>query len=306
MTWPPAIACYTAAASMNLDVDSGAAQLIEHEEFSHAFQTEDLDELNRILGQQYNVVVGNPPYVRVKDAALNRLYRARYTTCHRQYSLAVPFTERFFGLALLDDDSQRAGYVGMITANSFMKREFGKKLIEFFLSAVDLTHIIDTSGAYIPGHGTPTVILLGRHRAPVGETIRTVMGIRGEPATPKEPAAGLVWKAISSQIDLDGSESKWVSAADLRRARFEDHPWSISGGGTVDLRDLLNRQSARLGDMAESVGFASFTGTDDAFVAPGEYFQRLGISSDLVRGFVFGEALRRLDSHWRHESTCPL
>ena len=45
----------------------------------------------------------------------------------------------------------------MITANSFMKREFGKKLIEEFFPRVDLTHVIDTSGAYIPGHGTPTV-----------------------------------------------------------------------------------------------------------------------------------------------------
>ena len=55
----------------------------------------------------------------------------------------------------------------MITANSFMKREFGKKLIEEFFPTVDLTHVIDTSGAYIPGHGTPTVILFGRNRRPV-------------------------------------------------------------------------------------------------------------------------------------------
>ena len=58
-------------------------------------------------------------------------------------------------------DRRGAGYVGQITANSFMKREFGKKLIEhFFAQKVDLTHVIDTSGAYIPGHGTPTVILV--------------------------------------------------------------------------------------------------------------------------------------------------
>ena len=63
-----------------------------------------------------------------------------------------------------------AGYVGMITANSFMKREFGKKLIEEFFPEVDLTHVIDTSGAYIPGHGTPTVILFGRNRRPVSVT----------------------------------------------------------------------------------------------------------------------------------------
>lgn len=55
----------------------------------------------------------------------------------------------------------------MITANSFMKREFGKKLIEDWVPKHDLTHVIDTSGAYIPSHGTPAVILLGRHRVPV-------------------------------------------------------------------------------------------------------------------------------------------
>ena len=49
-------------------------------------------------------VVGNPPYITVKDATLNDRYRDRWTTCHRQYSLGVPFTERFFDLALAADD----------------------------------------------------------------------------------------------------------------------------------------------------------------------------------------------------------
>ena len=280
-----------------LDLGSGAEQLAGREEFGHAFLAEDLDALNRILGQRYHVVVGNPPYITVKDGAVNRLYRGRYSTCHRQYSLAVPFTERFFGLALPGEGSGRAGYVGLITANSFMKREFGKKLIESFLPRVDLTHVIDTSGAYIPGHGTPTVILLGRHRAPVGDVVRTVMGVRGEPSTPVEPACGLVWQSITSQIDLDGSESNWISVADIQRDTFDTHPWSISGGGTVILKDLLDRHSTRLGDLAKSIGFASFTGTDDAFIAPRDYFQRQGISSELVRGFVFGETLR----NWSYE-----
>ena len=91
--------------------------------------------------------------------------RSLSRACHRQYSLAVPFTERFFDLALASENG-RCGYVGMITANSFMKREFGKKLIEEFFPRIDLTHVVDTSGAYIPGHGTPTVILFGRNRKP--------------------------------------------------------------------------------------------------------------------------------------------
>ena len=167
----------------------------------HVYGVEDLDELNRILGQQYHAVVGNPPYITVKEQGLNQAYRSRYPTCHHKYSLAVPFTERFFDLAIYGYDAVPAGYVGMITANSFMKREFGKKLIEEFLPRIDLTHVIDTSGAYIPGHGTPTVILFGRHRTPVGHEVRAVLGIRGEPSTPDNPAQGLVWRSIVEHLD---------------------------------------------------------------------------------------------------------
>lgn len=106
---------------------------------AHAYASEDLAEVQRILGRQYHAVVGNPPYIVVKDAALNGAYRQRYASCHRQYSLGCPFTERFFELAVTGRGiGRQAGYVGLITANSFMKREFGSKLIEQVLPRVDL------------------------------------------------------------------------------------------------------------------------------------------------------------------------
>jgi hypothetical protein len=77
-----------------------------------------------------------------------------------KYSLGVPFTERFFELALTGQRPSPCRLRRPDHANSFMKREFGSKLIEQVLPRLDLTHVIDTSGAYIPGHGTPTVILL--------------------------------------------------------------------------------------------------------------------------------------------------
>ncbi|HEX6862266.1 MAG TPA: BREX-2 system adenine-specific DNA-methyltransferase PglX, partial [Thermoanaerobaculia bacterium] len=109
------------------------------DEYAHYYATEDEDELRRQLGRQYTVVVGNPPYITPKDPALNELYRTRFESCRGKYSIAVPFTERFFDLASLDQST--AGWVGMITANSFMKREFGKKLIEQYIPRWDLTHV---------------------------------------------------------------------------------------------------------------------------------------------------------------------
>ncbi len=293
-----------------LDLGSGAEQLAGREEFGHAFLAEDLDALNRILGQRYHVVVGNPPYITVKDGAVNRLYRGRYSTCHRQYSLAVPFTERFFGLAQPGEGSGRAGYVGLITANSFMKREFGKKLIESFLPRVDLTHVIDTSGAYIPGHGTPTVILLGRHRAPVGDVVRTVMGVRGEPSTPRDPSRGQVWSAIVGQVDVANSESDWVSSEDLARGTFSAHPWSIGGGGANALKEHLDARAANvLEDVVHEIGFGALTREDDVYLVSKEVLRRVGIEPQFVKSSVAGEMVRDwaitepIDALWPYGET---
>ena len=267
---------------------------------AHAYASEDLADVQRILGVQYHAVVGNPPYIVVKDAALNAAYRRKYASCHMKYSLGAPFTQRFFELAVqpatTGGSGHGAGYVGLITANSFMKREFGSKLIEQVLPRLDLTHVVDTSGAYIPGHGTPTVILFGRHRPPVSEGVRTVMGIKGEPSTPDDPAHGLVWSAIVEQIDQAGSDSDFVSVADAPRATFGKHPWSIGGGGAAGLKEDIEGDRPTLISVADSIGITSFTLEDDVFVVPPTAFARFGVAQESLRGMVSGDELR----DWTH------
>jgi SAM-dependent methyltransferase len=282
----------------------GQSSLLRETVVDHHYASEDAEALGEILGQQYHAAVGNPPYITVKDKALNASYRQRFpVSCHMKYSLAVPFMERFFELA---QAGTTPGYVGMITANSFMKREFGKNLIEQCIPTWDLTHVLDTSGAYIPGHGTPTVILFGRNRRPVAATIRAVMGIRGEPSTPEDPAAGVVWTAITTQVDVAGSQSKWVSTADVPRSSFHKHPWSIGGGGATGLKELLEeRAEKRLGDVVESIGFGAILGEDDAFGSLRGSVRLRSLPSDLRRPLVEGEFVRDWALGWETEVLFP-
>lgn len=260
-------------------------------EYAHAYAAEDLAEINRILGQQYHAVVGNPPYITVKDSALNSLYRSRYTACHRQYSLGVPFTERFMQLAMPETEQEQAGYVGLITTNSFMKREFGKKLIEEYLPRQDLTHVIDTSGAYIPGHGTPTVILIARHRRPFAGSIRTVLGIRGEPSAPPDPARGRVWTSIMDLLDRPGAQSQFVSVSDTPKEILSKHPWSMTGGGASDLKVQIEESAtASLQSIGADIGFLVITGEDDCLMLERSVAKRLGVEK--TRAIGDGETLR--------------
>jgi len=200
------------------------------------YETEDLEQLRQILVPgRYDVVVGNPPYITVKDKTLNARYRDLYSTCKGTYALAVPFMERFFELAKRTDGDKPAGWVGQITSNSFMKREFGSKLIEDFLVRQDLRLVADTSGAYIPGHGTPTAILVGRPQVPVGATVKAVLGVRGEPSQPTDPAKGLVWSSIADDVGLDAYDDSFISVTMLDRGALASHPWSLTGGGASTL-----------------------------------------------------------------------
>jgi hypothetical protein len=193
----------------------------------------------------------------------------------------------------VDSPSRSAGFTGQITANSFMKREFGKKLIESFFPTVDLTHVIDTSGAYIPGHGTPTVILFARHQRPVSDTIRTVMGIRGEPSTPADPSRGLVWTAIVEQLDQPGSQSDFVSVGDSSRELFHKHPWSIGGGGASELKEALEEGTTEtLSARSQSIGITSFTLEDDIYLLPHSAALRSRLERVNFRTMVVGDVLR--------------
>lgn len=236
-----------------------ASQAVD--ECDHAYASEDIAKLKAVLCRgQYHAVMANPPYIVVRDSELNARYRKRFATCHRQYSLAVPFMEHIYRLCV------PAGFTGQITANSFMKREFGKKLVEQFFPVTDLTHVIDTSGAYIPGHGTPTVILFGRRRLPVADTVRAVMGIRGEPTTPKDPANGLVWTSIVKNCNTPTTTDEFVTVADIDRTLVQSHPCALAGGGATELTHLLDRSSVKLQSVLLSAGRTTVVGEDDIWI----------------------------------------
>ena len=273
---------------------------ISAETETFAYAAEDiLDYADMLKPGQYDVVVGNPPYIQVKDKALNQAYRGLYPTCSGKYALSVPFMELFFELAKPESERGGAGYVGKITSNSFMKREFGKKLIEQFLSGiytprcrVDLAAVIDTAGAYIPGHGTPTVILFGRHRRPVLPTVRAALGVRGEPGQPADPAQGLAWRDIIDHLDQPGYNGTYTTITDLDRSTLAQHPWSLSGGGAGELKELIELSAtAVLGAVAEQMGITAVSGEDAVYLlGKSGAANRLGIHRS--RQVVEGETIR--------------
>jgi hypothetical protein len=250
------------------------------------FRLEDRQAVERLLSRRFHAVVGNPPYITEKDASKRRKYHDMYESAAGRYSLSAPFTQRFFELGL------DGGFVGLINSNAWTKRDFGKPLIEKVLPRIDLQKIIDTSGCFLPGHGTPTLLLFGRNRTPAASTsVVAVLGKRGEQEVPTDPENAPVWLEIASNHNSIGYEGRHTSVEAIRTVELRRHPWVLVGGGRRALmRTLETAAPTPLQAHAASIGVLSVTGNNDVYVHPIGNPARVGAWES--KPFVTGEHVR--------------
>jgi hypothetical protein len=261
------------------------------DECEHAYASENLAAVKAMLRHgQYHAVMANPPYIQVTDAVLNLRYRARFSSCFKHYSLAVPFCEHVFRLGV--NASLGGGFTGQITANTFMKAEFGKQLVEDFFPSVHLSLVVDSSTVSLPGHGTPTVILFGRNRPYIGDVVRVVSGTVGEHPTPVDPAKGQVWCTLTRIADCESAKERFGTVATVPRARLFRHPWSIGGAGAAELKESLQHLCTRtLDDVIDDIGRIAHSGEDSAFYATTTSLRTRSLA-EFSRPLIAGEAVR--------------
>jgi hypothetical protein len=229
----------------------------------------------------FHAVVGNPPYIAVADKKKREDYRRAWPrSASGKYSLSAPMTERFLLMPV------RGGRAGIIVANNFCKRSFGKGLVEKALRDVRLDLVVDTSGAYIPGHGTPTVMLFATNA--VVDIARSqplvVAGKRGEPREPADPARGLVWSAIAAHFGDEGFEDAWIAVQRLPQTTLVRHPWSLGSDSVTALKAKLDA-FPRVKDLKAEAGPAVIIIEDEAFIR--RYARALPL-----RPIVIGEDVR--------------
>lgn len=250
------------------------------------FRLENRNEVEAVLTKRYHAVVGNPPYIPEKDGVKRKKYRDMYESAAGKYALAAPFTERFFDLGV------EGGFVGMINSNAWTKRDYGKTLIEKILPRFDVQKIIDTSGCYLPGHGTPTLLLFGRNRKGSQAAIVAVLGKRGERDVPDEPAEAPVWSEIIRCHNALGFDGDYVSSEPVSAQELRMHPWVMAGGGARAVLGNLASVGDALSTLVASIGFMAITGADDAFDRPEKGWLRAGVDAEWLRRRVGGSDIR--------------
>lgn len=208
------------------------------------------------LPQAFDLVVGNPPYVRIEDLPRQVMarYRELYPACGDRADLYIAFFER--GLRLLSND----GTLAFICANRFAKNQYGRGLRRLIAERfrvrcyVNLEHtqpFLSDVSAY------PAITVIDRQRG--GPTLSATMddispaildAVRGE--------------AVSGKPGLLSEFAEWYP---------DGAPWiSTCRKAWGDLRDLRSSLPL-LEDSAPvtRVGIGVATGADYIFVLPGRH-----------------------------------
>lgn len=230
----------------------------------------------------FDVVIGNPPYVRQEriDDALLVEYRARYRMLYDRADLYVPFIER--SLSLL----QPGGHLAFICADRWMKNRYGGPLREMVSAGFHLkiyVDMVDTAAFHTQVAAYPAITVIAReaagptriaHRPPLDAT--TLADLARTLTAPTLPATAGV-REIAGVTN---------GAA----------PWILASSDQLALVRRLEEAFPTLEEVGCTVGIGVATGADDVFIAP---FDDLDVEPDRKLPLVMTRDIRGGQVEWR-------
>ncbi|GEO80640.1 Eco57I restriction-modification methylase domain-containing protein [Pararhodospirillum oryzae] len=226
------------------------------------------------LPDAFDVIAGNPPYVRTERQCPARRadYRARYATVYDRADLYVPFFER--ALRLLAPGATLA----FICADRWMKNRYGGPLRALIRQEYHLRLIVDLNALdpfEIPVLAYPALTVITR-AAPGPTTL--VAGIDPDPAGLAALARHLKTQTLpSSASALAPPQAGAVSVRPTDLGPGGAAPWILGAPERGALVRRLEATFPRLEETGCRVGIGVATGADAAFIAP---FEALDVEPD--------------------------
>jgi len=224
-------------------------------------------------GGGFDVVIGNPPYVRQETLgeAFKTHAKDHYETYAGTADLYVYFIERAMSLLC------PGGYLGFIVANKWMRAAYGEPLRRW-LKQQHIAEVIDFGDLPVFEQATtyPCILIL-RKSAPA-RTFAVTQAATLDFATLEEYARD--------------------NRYDVAQDSLSDKGWSLAGGQAQALLAKLRSAGVPLGEYVEDKIYRGvLTGLNEAFVIDNQTRSRLVAedprSAELIKPFLVGRDIKR-------------
>lgn len=231
----------------------------------------------------FDVVVGNPPYVRQEmiPAALLGEYRRRYTTMYDRADLYIPFIER--SLRLLT----KAGALGFICADRWMKNRYGGPLRALVAEGFHLkVHVdmTDTPAFHSDVTAYPAITVITREKAGVTR-------LAHRPAIDSDFLTTLAGILTAKKLPQDSG-----AVRELAGVTAGSEPWILESADQLAVVRRLERDFPVIEEAGCKVGIGVATGADEAFIGP---FDALDVEDDRKEPLVMTRDIMSGAVEWR-------
>ncbi len=249
-------------------------------------------------GGGFDVVIGNPPYVRMElIKAVKPYLETRYEVVSDRADLYCYFYER--GLRLL----KPGGRLGYISSSTFFKTGSGAPLRDYLLKNATIETVTDFGDLQVFAGVTtyPAILTMKRAAAPEPHMIRFLKLTKLPSRTSPLPVRTGRGESLAARKDDDLETVFDAGAAPFPQGKLGAGSWTFE---TDDLRALREKIVAGKKTLKEVYGSPLYgvkTGLNEAFVVDRATRDRLELedpkSAALLKPFLEGKDLKR----WRAE-----
>jgi adenine-specific DNA-methyltransferase len=254
----------------------------------------------------FDCIVGNPPYVRIQNTAVEKRqhYISAYATASGRFDVANLFLE--LSEYLLEDQ----GRLGFIVSNKILSTAGAKRLRTFLLSHFSIDEIIDLSDTKLFEAAVLPMILVATRSKNDGYRIAysSVTESHSQISNPikTDNLLTIIEKSqIPSQLDVSYADRVFqVQRFYANLPSVRANVWTFHNERENRLLSKLRHNSVHtLGEIAEKISVGLKTTADTVFIKPmtKAFVEQKGFEHELIHPLLESHNVERWKCNWESE-----
>ena len=234
------------------------------------------------VGDGFDVVIGNPPYVEFKNLSKSiKNTLKNYFSANRKYDLYIPFMERAFSLA------NRGGIITFITPTRFLIRDYGTNIRKIIRDKMKLLSIFDFVDFQIFKSAT---------------TYTGVFVYQNEHHNHYQFISKVLVHSLTfdsyGDVFTTSVSNEYVEINNVSSLDLEKPSWSFVNNSTDEIFFKMKKGSKCLSDLCEGIYQGIASGKDEVFFISDSIIEKHSIERDLLHPILKGKDISPYSIKW--------